>query len=266
MPELPEVETIKKDLERIVLGKKIKELIVHSPKIIKELCPDEFRERLKSVIIKRIMRKAKVLILELSSGDFLVIHLRLTGVLTYGEKRPDSRVSFLLSDNKYLNLSDQRLLGEIRLVENWQELKFIKELGPEPFEIDLDRFKEMIRRKKMKRKPLLMDQTFISGVGNLYSAESLFRANIHPLRLTSSLKDEEIESLYKEIKDTLTEAIKFRGSSVDTYQDLSGERGRFEERLQVYAREDKPCLKCKTPIKRISLAGRGTYFCPKCQK
>jgi len=266
MPELPEVETIRRDLERTVLGKKIKEIIINNPKIIKEPSPGEFKKRLKDVVIKKIMRKAKVLILELTSGDFLVIHLRLTGVLTYGEKRADARINFLLSDNKYLNLSDQRLLGEIRIVKGWQELKFIKELGPEPFEIDENRFKEMVRRKKTKIKPLLMDQTFISGVGNIYAAEALFRAGIHPLRITSSLRDKEVESLYKEIKDILTEAIRYRGSSVDTYRDLSGEKGRFEKRLQVYRRENLTCFKCKTPIKRIVLGGRGTYFCPKCQK
>jgi formamidopyrimidine-DNA glycosylase len=266
MPELPEVETIRRDLEKYTLGKRIKEVIINNPKIIKEPKPQEFKKRVEGLTIKNISRKAKVLILELSSKDYVVIHLRLTGVLTYGEKKTEARVSFLLSDNKYLNLSDQRMLGEIRLVKDWKELKFIKELGPEPFQISLEEFKEMIKKKKMKIKSLLMDQKFISGVGNVYAAESLFRAGIHPLRLASSLKDEEINLLFEEIKNVLVEAIKFRGSSVDTYRDLSGEKGKFEDKLQVYGRENKPCLKCKTPIRRISLGGRGTYFCPKCQR
>ena len=120
--------------------------------------------------------------------------------------------------------------------------------------------------KKTKIKPLLMDQTFISGVGNLYAAEVLFRAKIHPERPASSLSDKERERLFKQINAVLTEAIRYKGSSVDQYVQLSGELGDYIRYHKVYGRGGKPCSVCKTPIKRISLAGRGTYFCPKCQK
>lgn len=266
MPELPEVETIKRALEKVVKDKKIIEVIINNPKVIKEPNPQDFIKGLKGATIKGVLRKGKLLILELSNGKSLAIHLKLTGQLIYPGDAKLSRVSFKLSDNKFLDFRDQRLLGELRLVDNWQSLKFIQGLGPEPFEISEEKFKEMLSIKKTKIKSLLMDQTFICGIGNLYAAEALFRARIHPERQAASLSDKEKEHLFKEIKDTLSEAIKYKGSSVDQYVQLSGEPGDYVKYHKVYGREGKPCLVCKTPIKRIDLGGRGTYFCPKCQK
>jgi len=266
MPELPEVETIKKELEKAVLGKKIIEVIINNPKSIKEPGKEDFIKGLKSVVIKNILRKGKLLILELSSGKSLVMHLKLTGQLIYPGNAKTSRVSFRLSDGKILDFNDSRLLGELRLLDNWQSLKFIKQLGPEPFDLTLDKFKQMLANKKTKIKPLLMDQTFISGIGNLYAAEALFRAKIHPERPALSLSDKEKKLLLKEIKHILSQAIKHKGSSVDQYLQLSGRPGDYVRYLKVYDRQGKPCFVCKTPIKRISLGGRGTYFCPRCQK
>ena len=124
----------------------------------------------------------------------------------------------------------------------------------------------MLKQKKTKIKPLIMDQTFISGIGNLYAAEALFRAKIHPARPAQSLSDKEKELLFKQIQAVLTEAIHYGGSSVDDYVRLSGKRGEYASHHKVYGREGKPCLVCKSAIKRISLGGRGTYFCPRCQK
>jgi len=266
MPELPEVETIKRELEQVVLGKKITEVCVHHPKVIRAPSVVKFKKGLTGVTIKNILRKAKVLILELSSGKSLVIHLKMTGQLIYPGKGKASRVSFHLSDGKTLDFNDQRLFAELRLLDDWRSLKFIQGLGPEPFAIDLGQFKEMLVKKKTKIKPLLLDQTFISGIGNLYAAEVLFRARIHPERPASSLSDKEKGVLFKEIKNTLTEAIQHKGSSVDQYVQVSGQRGDYVKYHKVYDREDKPCLVCKTPIQRMALSGRGTYFCPKCQK
>jgi formamidopyrimidine-DNA glycosylase len=175
-------------------------------------------------------------------------------------------VRFKLSDGKYLDFNDQRLFADLRLLDDWHALPFIQGLGPEPFDIDAKKFKDMIDRKKTRIKPLLMDQAFISGVGNLYAAEALFRAKIDPRRPASSLSDKEKELLFKEIKDTLTEAIEHKGSSVDQYVQLTGSPGGYVKYHKVYDRENKPCIICKSPIKRIALGGRGTYFCPKCQK
>lgn len=266
MPELPEVETIKRELEKAVLSKRIMEVIINNPRAIKEPKKEDFVKGLRNVTIKNVLRKGKLLILELSSGKSLVIHLKLTGQLVYPGNARLSRVSFKLFDGRLLDFNDRRLLGELRLLDDWQNLKFIKELGPEPFGLTLDKFKQMLEGKKTKIKPLLMDQTFISGVGNLYAAEALFRAKIHPERPAESLSNREKEVLFKELKDTLSEAIKYKGSSVDQYVQLSGKPGDYIKYHKVYDREGKPCFVCKTPIKRISLGGRGTYFCPKCQK
>ena len=266
MPELPEVETIKRELEKAVLGKKIIEVFVHNSKVIRQPGVGKFKKELAGAGIKKVLRKAKVLILELSNGKSLVVHLKMTGQLIYPGDGKKSRVSFKLSDGKMLDFNDQRLFAELRLMDDWHSLKFIQGLGPEPFDLTKEAFKKMLASKKTKIKPLLMDQTFISGIGNLYAAEALFRGGIHPGRPATSLSDKEKEKLFKEIKDTLSEAIKYKGSSVDQYVQLSGEYGDYVRYHKVYDREGKPCLVCKTPIKRISLAGRGTYFCPKCQR
>jgi formamidopyrimidine-DNA glycosylase len=265
MPELPEVETIKRELEKAVLGRKITEVCVYSPTVIRQPSAVKFKKELTGASIKNILRKAKVLILELSNGKSLVIHLKMTGQLIYPGDGKKSRVSFKLSDGKRLDFNDQRLFAELRLLDDWHNLKFIQGLGSEPFDLTVDRFKKMLAAKKTKIKPLLMDQTFIAGVGNLYAAEVLFRAKIHPERPAQSLSKKEKEDLFKEIKDTLNEAIQHKGSSMDQYLQLSGKPGDYVRYHKVYAREHKPCAVCKTPIKRISLGGRGTYFCPKCQ-
>lgn len=266
MPELPEVETVKRGLERVALGKKITEVCIHNPAVIREPAPVKFRAGLTGARIKNILRRAKVLILELDNGKALVIHLKMTGQLVYPGNGKASRVSFRLSDGKMLDFNDQRLFGELRLVDDWHSLKFIQGLGPEPFALSEDEFKKMLSLKKTKIKPLLLDQTFISGIGNLYAAEVLFRSSIHPERPAASLSDKEKEILFKEIKDTLKEAIQHKGSSVDQYVQLSGKPGDYAKFHKVYDRQGQPCLVCKTPIKRISLGGRGTYFCPKCQR
>ena len=266
MPELPEVETIKRDLEKVLLGKRITDVCIHNPKVIRQPTADKFKKGLIGAVIKSILRKAKVLIIEFSNGKFLAVHLKMTGQLVYPGDGTRSRVSFHLSDGKNLDFNDQRLFGELRLVDDWRSLKFIQNLGPEPFDISLGQFKEMLSKKKTKIKPLLMDQAFISGIGNIYAAESLFRAGIHPARPANSLSDKEKELLFQEIKATLKEAIQSGGSSIDDYVRLSGEQGGYVKYHKVYGREGKPCLVCKGPIKRIALSGRGTFFCPECQR
>jgi len=266
MPELPEVETIKRELEQAVTGKKIIEVCIHVPRVIRQPSVEQFKNGLKGQTIKKILRKAKVLILELSNGKSLVVHLKMTGQLIYPGSAKASRVSFRFSDGSYLDFNDQRLFAELRLLDDWRALPFIRGLGPEPFDIGPEAFKGMLDNKKTKIKPLLMDQTFISGVGNLYAAEALFRAGIDPSRAAASLSGKEKEALLKEIKDTLREAIAHGGSSIDQYVQLTGRPGGYVKYHKVYGREGKPCPVCKTMIKRIPLGGRGTYFCPRCQK
>ncbi|MFA6217458.1 MAG: DNA-formamidopyrimidine glycosylase [Candidatus Omnitrophota bacterium] len=266
MPELPEVETIKRELEKALLGKKIIDVIINNPRVIREPKKEAFVKEIKNNTIKNILRKGKLLILELSSGKSLAVHLKMTGQLVYPGNAAASRVSFKFSDGKLLDFNDRRLFGELRLINDWKNLKFIQGLGPEPFDIDSDRFKVMLGGKKTRIKPLLMDQTFLSGIGNLYAAEALFRSRINPARPAHNLTDKEKELLFKEIKDTLKEAIQHKGSSIDQYVQLSGAAGDYVKYHKVYGREGKPCLVCKTVVKRTALSGRGTYFCPRCQK
>jgi formamidopyrimidine-DNA glycosylase len=275
MPELPEVETIKQELEKVILGKRITGVIVNNAKVIKEPKKEKFVAELRNVAIKKIIRKGKLLILELSSGKSLTIHLKMSGQLIYpshqklgGGVNPGkiSRVSFKFSDNTLLDFNDRRLFGELRIVDNWQNLKFVKELGPEPFDLSTEEFKKMLANKKTKIKILLMDQKFISGIGNIYANEALFRAKIDPRRPANSLSDKEKGLLFEEIKNTLLEAIKYKGSSVDRYVQLSGKPGEYVKYHKVYDREGEKCFRCGERIKRISLGGRGTYFCPSCQK
>ena len=266
MPELPEVETIKRDLEKVIIGKKITGISVHNPKVIREPSLQKFKQGLSGVRINKVLRHAKVLILELSNAKSLVIHLRMTGQLVYPGGGKGARVTFHLSDGKKLDFNDQRLFGELRLLDDWRDLKFIQDLGPEPKALTLKKFKEMLAVKKTKIKPLLMDQKFISGIGNLYAAEILFRAKINPERKAGELLNREKELLFSSMQDILAEAIRYGGSSVDDYVRLSGEKGKYIKYHKVYGREGKPCFICKTLIKRNVLGGRGTYFCPKCQK
>lgn len=266
MPELPEVETIKRELEKTILGKKITEVCVYHPLVIREPSVEQFKSGLAGAVIKNILRKAKVLILELSNGKALVIHLKMTGQLVFPGNGKAARVTFNFSGGRTLDFNDRRLFAELRLLDDWRSLKFIKGLGPEPFDVTAEKFKEMLSKRKTKIKPLLMDQSFISGVGNLYAAEALFRARINPQRPSSGLSDKEKDVLFKEIKETLNEAIKHKGSSIDQYVQLSGERGGYVKFHKVYGREGKPCVSCGGPIKRTALSGRGTYFCPRCQR
>jgi formamidopyrimidine-DNA glycosylase len=266
VPELPEVETIKRDLEKILPGKKITEVCVHNPLVIRQPSADAFKKGLTGSKVSAVLRKAKVLVLELSTGKSLVIHLKMTGQLIYPGDGKRSRVSFRLSDGKMLDFNDRRVFGELRLMDDWHSLAFIKGLGPEPFDISVSDFKEMLSRKKTRIKPLLMDQAFISGIGNLYAAESLFAAGIHPERPAAGLSEKEKEALFNAIKRILEEAIRCGGSSVDDYVRVSGKPGEYVPRHTVYDREGKPCVVCGGKIKRIALGGRGTYFCPACQK
>ena len=266
MPELPEVETIKRDLEKIIIGSKITKVCVYNPMVIREPSVDVFKKSLRGLVIKKILRRGKLLILELSDGSALTIHLKMTGQLVYPGGSKGSRVAFHLSGDKILDFNDQRLFGELRLVADWRKLKFVQGLGPEPFDLTYGDFGVMLSKKKTKIKPLLMEQSFISGIGNLYAAEILFRAKINPWRSAQSLSAAEKETLYKEIKRVLSSAITHGGSSVDDYVRVSGAPGDYRKFHRVYGRENKPCFVCKGLIKRIAQGGRGTFFCPKCQR
>jgi len=266
MPELPEVETIRRELAEKITNKKIVDVKVNKPKLIKEPSIAEFKKGLIGEKVQGVSRQAKLLIIKLKEDKFLIIHLRIAGWLLYGEKDPRARAAFYLSNGKVLNYMDSRVLGELRLRKDYKNLKFIKTLGKEALDIGLTKFRDLLKAKKTKIKVILLDQTLISGLGNIYAQEALFLARIDPRREANSLSDSEAKRLHGKIVSLLREAIKYKGSSVDTYRDLGGGRGGMEKRLKVYGRKGKTCYVCKRPLEKISLGGRGTCFCPYCQR
>ncbi len=271
MPELPEVETIKTDLQKTICGKRIIRIMISNPKVIRQPHPAAFKKSLEGLTIKRILRRGKLLILELSKGKFLTVHFKMTGQLVLrgplaaAPVKSITRVTFYLSSGMVLDFNDQRLFGELRLINDWQKLKFIQKLGPEPFDLTLADFKDMLAKRKTRIKPLLMEQTFISGIGNIYASEILFRSKINPQRPVQDLTSQEQAVLYKEMIKVLKSAIKHGGSSVDDYVRVSGKNGDYARFHRVYGRKGKPCFVCLAPVKKIAQGGRGTYFCANCQ-
>ena len=274
MPELPEVETIRRDLELKVKGKRIERVIIRNEKSVKAPSPGEFVLKMEGKVFYQMHRRGKYLILGLDSGDSLVLHLGMTGRLIYSKTKEEidySRVIFLLENSAQLSFTDVRGFGGLWFVpdKKFEEVvSALASLGPEPLkkEFTQEKFKQLLKGKKGKIKSVLMDQTFIAGVGNVYAQEALFLSGIHPTRSPSLLLDQEIGKLYHSLLNVLREAISYRGSSVDTYVDLDGREGNYEPRLGVYGRAGSNCLRCGAVIERMEVGGRGTYFCPRCQK
>lgn len=275
MPELPEVETIRQQLEEKILGKKITKVEVFTPKIV-NVPKNYFVKNTQGAKFKGVKRRAKILILELSNSSYLLCHLKLSGHLIFqneGQSLPKyTHVVFYLSGGNKLTFDDFRKFGYMKFIKNKEELDkiFNKEnFGPEPLNQDftLVEFKKLLaKRPNSPIKPLLMDQTFLAGVGNIYTQEACFYAKINPKRKVATLTEKEIKDLYENLRKVLVLALKHKGSSVDAYLDIFGKPGKFVPFLKVYGREGKPCFRCKTKIKKILMAGRGTSFCPKCQK
>ena len=243
MPELPEVETIRLQLSKKIVGKK-----------------------LDGKKITNVRRRAKILIIDFAQGSSLLIHLKLTGQLIFnGKILPHTRKVFNFDDGTKLIFNDVRKFGWWKKVKNTKAIE--KSLGPEALTLDLDTFNALLERKpNSKIKPLLMDQRAISGIGNIYSDEILFASKVHPLRTVETLKKKEIEKICQNIKKILKAAIKAHGSSVEHYVDACGKKGNYVKQHKVYQREGQKCLRCGSVIKRIKIGGRSAHFCSKCQK
>lgn len=267
MPELPEVETIKNQLLRKVKTKTIDEVKVidYQKNIHGE------RKKLLSKIIE-IKRRAKLLIFELANGYSFLIHLKLTGQLIYypqtQESSPFTKMVFNFSDGSQLFFNDFRKFGFVKVMETSKVEDYLKKegYGPEPLTLTLAQFKGLLNKKpKLKIKPLLMDQTFMAGMGNIYAQEGCFAAGILPTRIISSLREEEIKKLFQAIQEILTSAISHQGTSFDTtYVTPENKPGGFDSYLKVY--HQSSCAKCKSKLKIIKMEGRSTYYCEKCQK
>lgn len=275
MPELPEVETVRKGLERLVLGKTIDTVTVLWPRIIELPEVPLFQAFLSGQEIIGVQRRGKFLILKLTDFD-LVSHLRMEGKYEYfpSAQMPiqdkHTHVIFQMQDGSQLQYRDVRKFGRMALVPKNQssEYKGIKQLGPEPLSHDFDKiaFQEALKKKTMAIKPLLLNQKIVVGLGNIYVDEALWLASIHPERLASSLTERETSLLYESIIAVLGQAVEAGGTTIRTYANALGEAGTFQVSLQVYGQTGQPCARCKTPIQKIKVAQRGTHFCPTCQK
>lgn len=275
MPELPEVETVRKGLERLVVGKTIDAVTVLWPRIIELPEVPLFQAFLSGQEIIGVQRRGKFLILKLTDFD-LVSHLRMEGKYEYfpsaqtAIQDKHTHVIFQMQDGSQLQYRDVRKFGRMALVPKNQssEYKGIKQLGPEPLSHDFDKiaFQEALKKKTMAIKPLLLNQKIVVGLGNIYVDESLWLASIHPERLASSLTERETSLLYECIIAVLGQAVEAGGTTIRTYANALGEAGTFQVSLQVYGQTGQPCARCQTPIQKIKVAQRGTHFCPTCQK
>ena len=268
MPELPEVETIVRDLSKSIHCKIIVGVNVHDAFLLRQKAED-FTRRLLGQTIDKIVRRGKAIIVHLSSGEFLVVQLMMTGQLVFdGIKDKHTRITIELSDGRRLLYNDQRRFGQLRVVAKLDEIKHFSILGPEPFakEFTPSLMRAAFQKTSRPIKNLLLDHTFVAGIGNIYACEILFRSQISPKRRAQRLSLVETNTIHRYILEVLLEAIKHRGSSLRNYRDGAGKKGRFNERLAVYARQGLPCPRCAKPVLRIIQAGRSTFYCGHCQK
>ncbi len=270
MPELPEVETIRRTLSPLICGRVIKELEIRLAKILRP-GPEVFQKSLPGQKIKALSRRGKILIVYLTQ-NVLLFHFRMTGNLVcLSPQAPEPRYThllFYLDQDLRLAYTDLRQFGWIELSkeEDLSHHRILSKLGPEPFELSEKDFFSLLQARNRGLKAFLLDQEMIAGLGNIYTDEALFRAGLHPKRKTSSLSFEEAGRLLSVIKEVLEEAIRERGSSVRNYVDGRGQRGNFQRQHLVYRKKGEPCPRCGEKIVYQKIAGRGTYFCPNCQK
>lgn len=274
MPELPEVETIKNTLKKFVINKTIEDLTIYWAKIIKR--PDdteEFRLRLLGQRILDVHRKGKFLLFELNDY-MLVSHLRMEGKYNvYRKEEPvkkHTHVIFSFTDGTELRYNDVRKFGTMHLFPKGQELvsQPLNKLGPDPFDaaFTLDYFYKKLRKTNRLIKAVLLDQTIVAGLGNIYVDETLFKAGIHPMKRADTLTKKEVESIRLQAIATLKEAVAKGGSTIRSYVNSQGDMGMFQLELFVYGQENKACKKCGQQIIKMKVAGRGTHICPHCQK
>lgn len=270
MPELPEVEHVARQLRDELPGRRIVSVAVHWPRTLGGMEPAEFAARLTGQRITAIGRRGKHLIIELDGGDALVIHRRMSGNLIFlppEERDSWARVVFVLDDGRALVFSDPRKFGRTLLVRQDALSALFAGLGPEPLEdaFTAAALEARLRGSRRAIKAALLDQAVVSGLGNIYADEALFRAGIHPLRPAATLSREEIAALRDAIRETLLLAIEHGGTTFGRHRDVYDEAGTNLEYLNVYRRAGQPCRVCGQPIERVVIAQRSAHYCPHCQ-
>ncbi len=294
MPELPEVETVARDLAPLVIGAQIVDAQVLWDRTVRHpLPPERFVAEIRGATIRSVGRRAKTVLLTFEDGRVMTVALRMTGALLVTDPGapPDlhARVVFSLADGRELRYRDPRKFGRIGLweggglrraagrrivgrrvaerAEPYRVGDVFARHGPEPLtrSFSAERLAERLRGRRGRMKSLLLDQSFIAGVGNIYADESLFRARIHPLRTADSLSRDEVRRLHRAVRSVLRRAVVNRGTSFSDYVSADGSRGGNVDELRVYQRTGEPCLRCGRRIERIVVGQRSTHFCPHCQ-
>ncbi len=290
MPELPEVETIVRELRKKIVGLKITDAWVDWSKTVKQAGGVvNFKKQVKGKKILSIRRRAKYIIMDIEGKKTLFIHQKISGHLLYGKWKMENgkwqsvikgplkkdrqngyiRFVLMLNNGYQLALSDLRRFGKVILVDDdkVKDLKEISGLGPEPLEIDLKEFRKLFEKKKGRIKQVLMDPAFIAGIGNIYADEILWASGLHPLSRVENLEDKDIKKIFDFTVRILKKAIKYRGSSIDDYRVPSGEKGRFQNIQNAYQKTGEKCKKKDGgTIERLKLGGRSAHFCPKHQR
>ena len=271
MPELPEVETVRKTLEKKLVGRKILSVEVIYPNII-ENDIKEFKKNIQNQTIKAMKRRGKWLMFELD--DYILLsHLRMEGKYFFKTKDDDyskhEHVIFKLDNNQELRYNDTRKFGRMLLVkkEDLEKEKKYQELGLEPFDLNLtpEYLKEKFSKIKLPIKTALLDQSIIAGIGNIYANEILFKSKINPFKKACECTIDEYKKIIDNTKTILSEAIENGGTTIKSYESSEGVHGRFQQHLSVHGKENEPCPICKNLIQKEKVNGRGTYFCPICQ-
>jgi formamidopyrimidine-DNA glycosylase len=277
MPELPEVESLRRILARSAVGRTVVMARVKETRLRRMVAPD-FAVTIAGRTIEAIGRRAKYLMIELSGDCLMMVHLGMSGSLTHRRGDFDGEpfdprhdhVEFTFDDGSRLVYNDPRRFGLLKLVARAEveSIVELKGLGPEPFadEFNADYLWRVSRGRKAAIKNLLMDQRVVAGVGNIYASEILFRARVRPSRRAGRVTRAEVERIARITAEVLREAIGSRGTTFRSYRDSRGQPGRFASKLRVYDREGKPCLECATPIRAIVIGQRSSFYCPHCQK
>jgi formamidopyrimidine-DNA glycosylase len=274
MPELPEVENVVRGLRPFLDGRRFVSIEVLNPAIIKEGA-ERFKDTVSGCVISSIVRRGKYIVFDLQGGQFLVFHLGMTGKLYFSAPAdPREKHTHLIfaieSLPRELRHVDSRRFGGAYLYDGpgLERFKRLHRLGPDPLELSYVRFAELIKKRNARIKALLLDQSTLAGLGNIYCDESLHRAGIHPCRLASGLNPQELRGLFLQIQRVLRKAIEKGGSSISDYVDAEGYQGQYQNYYRVYGRDREPCKRknCPGVIRRIQVAGRSSHYCPECQR
>jgi formamidopyrimidine-DNA glycosylase len=262
VPELPEVETVVRFIAPRVTGKTIQHACFYAKRVTRGGLA-ETAKALENRLIEKVRRRGKQIYFDLDRGT-LYIHLGMTGKLLWnGQRSPYTRAELVLNEGTLL-YDDVRMFGRVEYFETLPQL--IERVGPDALTVPFPEFYSRLKQHRTAVKPLLLNQMFISGVGNIYADEALFASRLHPRAKANRISQTRAESLYRNLIDILQLAIRHRGSSTSDYVDPCGERGDYQQMHNVYGRTGEPCPRCQTPIRRIVLGQRSTHYCPRCQR